>query len=296
MTKKYYPMLLEAYKKDTIWGGHRLKSAYGKATDSDCLGETWELSVRENERCVIKNGEYAGQTLSDILGDEAADFPLLVKFLDAADDLSVQVHPIKNEMWYIVEADEGSELVYGLADKFDRAGLIEAAENRTIGELLTRVKVKPGEVYFIPQGLVHAIGKGILIAEIQENSDVTYRVYDYDRIQKDGRPRELHIEEAADSIRDYTADEITALRYEVSEPNDGLLCASKSFTARIIECKSSLKLERRRFFSHYLCISGNGKIGDTKIKKGDSLFLHEKCEIRTLTTTGGITLIESYPN
>jgi len=294
MQKQYYPMLLEPYYKETIWGGSILKENYNKDTEISPLGETWELSVRENEHCIIKNGCYAGMTLNEYLGDRSVDFPLLVKFLDAADKLSVQVHPIKNEMWYIVEAEPDAELIMGLSEPYDREKLLECAAEGKIDGLMRRVKVKPGECYYIPQGLVHAIGAGILIAEIQENSDITYRVYDYDRRQKDGTLRQLHINEAADVIRDYDQSELEKLQYETMPKESGLLTACKSFVTKLHEVRGSEIIEVHKFFSHLLVLDGEGMVDDVPLNKGNSCIIMEECGSRTITSKNGIKFIESY--
>nr|MBQ4318209.1 class I mannose-6-phosphate isomerase [Clostridia bacterium] len=237
-----------------------------------------------------------GKTLNEFLGSESMDFPLLVKFLDAQDKLSVQVHPIKNEMWYIVEAEPGAELIMGLSEPYDREKLLECAATGKIDGLMKRVKVKPGECYYIPQGLVHAIGAGILIAEIQENSDITYRVYDYERRQKDGTLRQLHINEAADVIRDYSDDELEKLQYEHQPKEDGLLTACRSFTTRLIEVNGEYDLPELDSFGHILCLDGEGSIGDTALRRGDSCFIPKECRAQKLKSSGGMKLILSYPN
>ncbi len=235
---KKYPMLLRPVSKEIIWGGDRLRREYGKTAPFDKIAESWELTVREKEMCVIASGEYTGLPLGayirarrrSVLGKDGAKydrFPLLIKFIDAADRLSIQVHPdneygLKNEgelgkteMWYIMAAEEGAKLVYGLkegctVEEFGAA----VAEGRT-EELLNFVEVHPGETYFIPSGQVHAIGAGILIAEIQQNSNITYRVYDYNRPGADGKPRELHTAKALDVIKLRTKEEIDAIRFAV---------------------------------------------------------------------------------
>ena len=233
-----YPLLLRPVPKEIIWGGDRLRREYGKTAPFEKIAESWELTVREKEMCVIAGGEYAGMTLGEyiasgrrsILGQNGAKydrFPLLIKFIDAADRLSIQVHPDdeyglsregelgKTEMWVILAAEEGAQLVYGLkpgvtTDDFRKA----VAENRT-EDCLNFVNVHAGEVYFIPSGQVHAIGAGILIAEIQQNSNITYRVYDYNRPGADGKPRELHTEKALDVVKLRTPEEIDAIRFSV---------------------------------------------------------------------------------
>ena len=186
---KKYPLKLSAVFKEIIWGGTRLKEEYGKVCDLDKLAESWELTVRPDGMNVITNGEYAGMTLGEYLGEEAKGFPLLIKLIDACDKLSIQVHPNdeyamknegeygKTEMWYIVDALPGSKLVYGLSG-YDPDTFRKALADGECEKYLNYVDVKKGDVFFIPSGCVHAIGAGILIAEIQQSSKVTYRVYD----------------------------------------------------------------------------------------------------------------------
>lgn len=218
----YYPVKMIPYSKSAIWGGTRLIEKYHKPAGLENYAEAWELSCRDGKMSIAANGPLAGKTLGEIieiLGNKSVSpeydggrFPLLVKFIDSASALSVQVHPSdayalehendlgKTEMWYIMDADEGSELVIGM-NEYDKTKLRTAAESGTLELLLHHIKVKPGETYFIPAGLVHAIGGGITLCEIQQNSDVTYRLYDYNRRGSDGKLRELHLDRALDVIR-----------------------------------------------------------------------------------------------
>ena len=213
---KRYPLKLESVNHDILWGGTILSEQYGKPAGK--IAEAWELTVHPQGINRILNGEYQGMLLSEYLGSDA-DFPLMFKLIDACDRLSVQVHPVKTEMWYIVDCKEGATLVYGLQDAFDEASFREALEAGSVESLLRTVPVHKGDVFFIPQGLVHAIGAGILIAEIQENSNVTYRVYDYGRLQN-GKPRELHVDAAMETVRDFTDTEIDARRYACGRGDD----------------------------------------------------------------------------
>ena len=214
-----YPMKLIAPLKDYLWGGTRLRDEYGKDTQLTKVAESWELACHKDGMSVIANGAAAGQTLADwlaeagagALGTKAAKFPyfpLLIKLIDAHDNLSVQVHPDddyalrvegeygKTEMWYIVDAASGAELLYGVQHEITKEEFRRRIEDNRLLDVVRRVPVKKGDVFFIPAGTLHAIGKGILICEIQQNSNTTYRVYDYGRIGTDGRPRDLHIEKA----------------------------------------------------------------------------------------------------
>lgn len=205
--------------KDYIWGGNKLKTVYDKQSDLEVVAESWELSTHPAGVCSIATGEYAGMLLKDylklqgkkVIGTKARvedDIPILIKLIDAKDNLSVQVHPDdayakvhendlgKTEMWYVLEADEGAQLVYGFKEDLTKEDFREAIESNTLSEKLNYVDVHKGDVFFITPGTMHAIGKGIVIAEIQESSNVTYRVYDYGRVGADGKPRQLHIEKA----------------------------------------------------------------------------------------------------
>ena len=233
-----YPLLLRPVPKEIIWGGDRLRREYGKTAPFEKIAESWELTVREKEMCVISGGEYAGMPLGDYIASARRDllglngsktdrFPLLIKFIDAADRLSIQVHPDdayglehegefgKTEMWYIMAAEEGAQLVYGLKEGLTSEDFRRFVEAGRTEEALNFVNVHAGEVYFIPSGQVHAIGAGILIAEIQQNSNITYRVYDYNRPGADGKPRELHTAKALDVVKIRTEEQIREVRFSV---------------------------------------------------------------------------------
>ncbi|MDE7038131.1 MAG: class I mannose-6-phosphate isomerase, partial [Lachnospiraceae bacterium] len=205
--------------KDYLWGGSRLVEEYGKEYEGEVLAETWELSCHPDGPSVIRNGKYTGRTLSeyieregkDVLGTHCRrfrDFPILTKFIDAKDNLSIQVHPdnryaLKNEgqygkteMWYVMDAGKEAFLYYGFKKEISREEFARRIKEDTLLEVLNAVPVQKGDVLFIESGTIHAIGKNILIAEIQQNSNVTYRVYDYGRVGKDGKKRDLHIEKA----------------------------------------------------------------------------------------------------
>ena len=216
-----YPMKLIAPLKDYLWGGTRLRDEYGKETQLTKVAESWELACHRDGKSVIANGAAAGWTLSDWLAEAGTDalgtraakfpyFPLLIKLIDAHDELSVQVHPNddyalrvegeygKTELWYVVDAAPGAELLYGFAHEISKEEFRRRIEDNTLLNVVRHVPVQKGDVFFIPAGTLHAIGKGILICEIQQNSNTTYRIYDYGRIGADGKPRDLHIEKALD--------------------------------------------------------------------------------------------------
>ena len=313
---KKYPLKLTYISKSAIWGGSLLSSKWGKIADGDNIAESWELSVREREMARVTDGEAAGLTLAeyfDLCGYDCVSplyrkgdrFPLLVKLIDAHDRLSVQVHPDdayassvegdsgKTELWYIVDAEEGAEIIYGLAEGKDSADLARAMDGGDIDSVMRRIPVRAGESYFIPAGTVHAIGAGILIAEIQQNSDLTYRVYDYDRRGPDGRLRELHTKKALDVVRPYTEDEVSAIRFSRGR-SDGVICNSKYFKVRVMTVlgEESMRAERDSFTS-LLCIGGEGYIeqGDERyaVSCGDSYFI--PADMGDYRIVGGLSLI-----
>ena len=307
----YYPLKLSSFPKETIWGGDKLSKKFNKS-DFDSLGETWELTVRENEKNIIMNGPLAGLSLNEYIDRytdlSSKEFPVLIKFIDAADKLSVQVHPNdsyakhvgekngKTEMWYIIEAEENASIVYGVSQDPSQQQLQTAMLNGDLDRYLNKTKVSAGDVYFIPGGLVHAIGKGILLAEIQQNSDTTYRFYDYDRKDRHGNKRELHIEKALGAFTQYTEDEIEAIRFSKSSgTNNGTLLAScEHFTVakHTVSNLKSFNIDSLPFLS-LLCTSGSGiirwKNGNEAVKAGDSFYIPQ--ELGSFDISGQLELL-----
>lgn len=292
---------LEPAFKDYLWGGTRLRDEYGKKCDFDKVAESWELSCHKDGNSTVANGEFAGLTLAQyieksgkkVLGtacDRFENFPILIKLIDAKDNLSVQVHPDneyamrvegeygKTEMWYVVDCDEGAQLLYGFKHDISKDEFASRIADNTLLEVTNAVDVKKGDVFFIQSGTLHAIGKGILIAEIQQNSNTTYRIYDYGRVGKDGKPRELHVEKAKD---------VTNLCPAKSYPDtpivekDGysskLLAKCDYFTTYRIDTENEAKLVcDEKSFNSILVLEGTPEISaDTtvKCKKGDSVFI-----------------------
>lgn len=267
------PMKLKAVCKDIIWGGYKLGKAFHKPEGK--IAEAWELTVHPEGINEIENGAYAGRNLADYLGSKE-NFPVMIKLIDACDRLSIQVHPVKTEMWVILDCEPGATLVYGLKDKFDEKAFRAALDNGTVEDLLNYVPVFPGDVFFIPQGLVHAIGKGILIAEIQMNSNVTYRVYDYNRLQN-GKPRELHVDQAMSVIRDFTPEEIDALRFSRGDGGKETIANCPYFRVDRLDLNGSAMIPESAPFTSVVCVEGEGTIGGEKIVKGDSFYLPQGC-------------------
>ena len=314
-----YPLKLNYIAKTAIWGGTVLKEEWGKSCEFDKLSETLELAVRDNAVSVIQNGEYAGLPLSEYLQNtqdavgetttQDGHFPLLVKLIDAADDLSVQVHPDseyakrendlgKTEMWYVISAEPGAKLVYGLADYMDENDFRASVALGQTEKAVKSISVHAGECYFIPSGLVHAIGKGCLVAEIQQNSDVTYRVYDYDRRDATGNPRELHVQKALDVVRAFSEQELHALRFSrFPKLSCGeCLAACPHFEVHLLSLNgySETLCVHDDSFHSLLCIGGEGSIicGNTHypISRGDSYFLPAGMEGYTLCGNAKILL------
>ncbi|MGN0594129.1 MAG: type I phosphomannose isomerase catalytic subunit [Hominimerdicola sp.] len=287
--------------KDYLWGGTRLRDEYGKNCDFDKVAESWELSCHKDGNSIVANGECAGMTLAEyiekngksVLGtncEKFENFPILIKLIDAKDNLSVQVHPNneyamrvegeygKTEMWYIVDCDEGATLLYGFKNEISKDEFAERIANNTLLEVTNAVPVKKGDVFFIEAGTLHAIGKGILIAEIQQNSNTTYRIYDYGRVGKDGKPRELHVEKAKDVT---TLGPAKAYPETPVEQKDGytikLLSKCDYFTTYRVNVESKAVLEAdEKSFNSILVLDGEPEIitdDAVKAKKGDSVFV-----------------------
>lgn len=315
-----YPLRLIPAVKEILWGGHKLKDSYHKSAPFAKLAETWELTVRPEEMNVIENGSAAGMTLAEYIQKngngtvspsyDGQRFPLLIKFIDACDRLSIQVHPDdayglanegelgKTEMWYIVEAEPGASLVYGLKEGLSAEDFAEAVHAGRIGETLRSVEVHAGETYFIPSGQIHAIGAGILIAEIQQNSNVTYRVYDYDRRQADGSLRQLHTEKALDVVKIRTDAEIDAIRYANADGSTTELAACPYFRVRRLSTEDlPASVTPADSFIHLLCVDGEGEIRADgavyPVVQGDSYFLPRGCGECWLTGSMTVLLSET---
>ena len=284
--------------KNYIWGGEKLPQKYGKAVDFRPVAESWELSVHKDGKTRLESGATIDTLDAKIFGTACAEFdffPVLIKLIDAKQNLSVQVHPDneyaaavegdsgKTEMWYVIDAKRDAQLIYGLKDGITREEFAKAIDQKRINAVMNQRPVKAGETFFIPAGMIHAIGAGILIAEIQQNADLTYRVYDFDRLGPDGKLRDLHVDKALDVTRTYTEDEINDIRYARGNTCESgeLLANSVYFSARKLTVDASsdgesLTVTRESFVS-LLCIDGEGEIifgGESyAVRKGDSYYL-----------------------
>lgn len=313
-----YPLLLKAPLKDYLWGGSRLKDEFGFASETDRVAEAWVLSCHKDGMSTVRNGEYAGMSLpeaieamgKECLGKRAAAFPyfpLLIKLIDAKDRLSVQVHPddeyaLKNEgeygkteMWYVVDCEDNAQLIYGFNREIDKAEFARRIKDNTLTEVCNYVPVKKGDVFFIEAGTLHAIGKGILIAEIQQNSNTTYRVSDYGRLGADGKPRPLHIDKALA----VTETGIPKTEYgqvgEIREYAFGTvrrLAACDKFTAQLLSLNGSAALSAAESFQALLVLEGEAMLsytqGTFRVSKGDCVFVPANSRI---TISGSAEII-----
>ena len=303
------PLKLRPVTKQIIWGGTRLAREYGKGTPGEKIAESWELTSREDGVNIISGGEYDGKLFSEYLGEnpdavgtkyKGDRFPLLIKLIDAEADLSIQVHPDdkyarehttdlgKTEMWYIVDALPGAHIIYGMKEKYPREVVEKAITSGTLESLMNYVPVKKGETYFIPSGTVHAICRGILIAEIQQDSNITYRVYDYNRRQPDGTLRKLHIEDALNVLE--TVD-LSDVPYE---KGGDVIAKCRYFTVHKYEDEKRELSAGAGSFIHLLTVGGNAKIScdgaEYALSLGEGLFIPAGLGEFTLDADGATVL------
>lgn len=317
MNHQKMPLLLRPSGKDYLWGGRRLNDEFEKGIELTPLAETWECSTHPDGPCYVAQGAEAGKTLAQVLrahpeylglrhsGEDT--LPILIKFIDAKQDLSVQVHPSdayaqerengqlgKTEMWYVLDAGKNAKLVYGLRQDMTRETLKKTITDGTIMKYLQKVPICKGDVFFIPAGTIHAIGAGALVAEIQENSNLTYRLYDYDRVDKSGKKRQLHIDKALEVADLHGSAEpkqpMRVLKYRQGVASE-LLSRCKYFEVY----RMLLNTERRQTV-HYcadelafrvlLCVNGCGSItyegGSITFYKGDCIFVPANSQILAL--------------
>ena len=303
-----YTLKLKPALKDYLWGGTRLKTEYKMESDLEKVAEAWVLSTHKDGAGIVLNGELAGKTLTeavelfgkDCLGENGKKFsyfPILIKLIDAKDDLSVQVHPNdeyalrvegeygKTEMWYIVDCEEGATLYYGFKEEITKDEFRAKIADNTITDVLNKVSVKKGDVFFIPSGTIHAIGSGILIAEIQQNSNTTYRVSDYGRLGADGKPRPLHIDKAV---------EVTSLTPPPVQTDlpKGTLAECDYFKVRLFSTNDENQIEvDSSSFTSLLCLDGEVTFNGVTLVKGDCAFI--PANSGKITFSGSATLIES---
>jgi mannose-6-phosphate isomerase len=298
------PMKLKAACKDYIWGGNRLRLEYGQQSEAEKVAESWMLSAHPDGPSVIENGEDKGMTLQQylqkagesVLGTDCAKFPyfpVLIKLIDAKDKLSIQVHPDdvyarahgggfgKTEMWYILDCEPGAGLYYGFDHEISREEFARRINDGTLEEVLHRAEVHPGDMFFIKAGTLHAIGAGILLAEVQQNSNLTYRIYDYGRLGKDGKPRELHVEQAKEVTQLKPADCPVGPRGSREERKGYsrlLLASCPVFTVYEMKVENAELNADETSFHSLICLDGEAdllKEGKPvlSLKKGESVFI-----------------------
>ncbi|MEC7755115.1 type I phosphomannose isomerase catalytic subunit [Roseivirga sp. UBA1976] len=326
MSKRYlYPLKFETIFKEKIWGGTKIRDVLGKDFSplKNC-GETWEISGVKGNLSKVAEGVLAGSTLpelieefkGDLVGDKVYEafgneFPLLVKFIDAAQDLSIQVHPDdklakerhnslgKSEMWYVFQADPGSSLISGFKRETNREEYLQYLNSGKLTELLNREQVHPGDCFYLPAGRVHTIGKGLLLAEIQQSSDITYRIYDFDRVDDEGNKRELHTEQALDAL-DYNAysDYKTPYKKRLNEVVP--LVDSQYFQTNLLEFTTGIIREHyeRDSFVIYTCFEGEAELQTegltTNICMGDAVLLPRKFKEVHIRAKSGFKMLETF--
>ncbi len=304
---------LKPVTKQIIWGGDKLSREFGIGKEGESIAEAWELTCREDGDNLILDGEYKDRLFSEYLKENPnaigkkntlSKFPLLIKLIDARSDLSIQVHPDdeyaslhttdygKTEMWYIVDCEENAHLIYGLKDKYTREELENAIKEGTLENMMNYVDVHKGDVFFIPSNTVHAICSGILIAEIQQNSNITYRLYDYNRRQKDGSLRPLHIEDGLNCALRYEEGKIVSKRY------GDTISDNPYFKVRVKEIKGSDILNSdENSFIHVMCIDGECDVSNSEksihVKKGGSIFMSANSDKYVLCSEGCKLVISS---
>lgn len=296
-----YPIKLNPYVSETIWGGKKLIEEYGVKTEKNNAAEGWMLSCHEAGSSTVANGEFAGKSFADVVkenpvlcgknAENFSDFPILIKFIDAMDNLSVQVHPTKEycektgrgqsktECWYIIDAEEDAYLILGFKDKITPEEFKSAIENNTLTDYVSKVPVKKGDFFFIESGTLHAICKGILLAEVQESSNTTYRIYDYNRVGNDGKPRELHVEDGAavTKLEKYTQPDFCK-GVSLDTPERRLLADCPLFKVWKLDLNGETGgIADENSFVSLLIMDGNGTLevcGETiSLTKGESIFI-----------------------
>ena len=325
-----YPLKFKPYLCTKVWGGEKIAPFKGIYTTRNRIGESWEISAVEGHVSIVENGPLAGKSLTDLMNEYGAalvgrkvfkkygtEFPLLIKFIDAKDDLSVQVHPTdeqaarikpglkgKTEMWYVVGADKGARLLSGLTQEITPEEYEEKVNDKTITDVLGRYDVHPGDVFFLPAGRIHAIGAGTFVAEIQQTSDITYRIYDYGRLGLDGKPRELHIDQAKAAI-DYTVFPDYRTKYSKEKNKETSLVSCKYFTTSLFDVDKpvSKNLSALDSFVVVICVGGKGELVDNEsdgsvhrieLHQGETVLVPATSSTIEFHPDGPMTCLTSY--
>ena len=320
-----YPMTFKPILKKIIWGGSDICPFKGITPIEEGIGESWELSHVEGNYSIVDNGDLEGRTLDELiriygkqlLGEKVmkqfgTTFPLLIKFIDARADLSIQVHPNdelamkrhhsfgKTEMWYVIKAKKDAKLYSGFSQQIDADEYVKRVGDNTIMDVLQRYEVSPGDVFFLPAGRVHAIGAGCFIAEIQQTSNITYRIYDYDREDANGKGRELHTELAKDAI-DYTKLPDYRTHYKAHTNATVELANCKYFTTNLLDLDTTMvrNFAELDSFVVYICMEGKASLRDNKgnellIHQGQTVLIPADTDVVTISPISKVKFMETY--
>lgn len=317
---KLYPLQFEPILKERIWGGTKLKTFLNKPITSNITGESWEISTVENDVSIVANGIFKGKSLNELINElpEAVlgtkvyaqfgkQFPLLFKYLDAREDLSIQLHPNdelakkrhnsfgKTEMWYVMQADADARLIVGFKEKSSPSAFIQNLNNKTLLHILDTKKVKQGDVFMLETGTIHAIGAGIVVAEIQQTSDITYRVYDFDRVDANGNKRELHLDLALEALN---YEKIEAQRlYSKTENVSNEVVNCNYFTTNFIPLDGTTEINKNQTsFTVYMCVDGDFQLtvyGESyTYQKGDTVLI--PASLTDFQLSGKASILEIY--
>lgn len=319
-----YPLKFRPIFKQTIWGGNKLRDYLHKTLAPENTGESWELSAVKGNVSVAKNGPLAGKDLDflckhfgpELLGEKVCartgnDFPLLFKFIDAAKDLSVQVHPNdelarsrhnsfgKTEMWYVLQADKGARLMSGFSEETDKAEYPQLVQSGEILDRLGSYEVTAGDCFFIPSGRIHAIGAGLVVAEVQQTSDITYRIYDYHRKGPDGKERQLHTDLALDAV-DFAVQPDARTHY-IARLNQAVTAVQcPFFTVNVLELQGTVQrnLQEQKSFVVYMCAKGQAELEcaghKLPLQTGETILIPARCADNILLLAQQAKLLEVY--
>jgi mannose-6-phosphate isomerase len=317
---KLYPLQFEPILKERIWGGIKLKTLLDKSINSNITGESWEISTVQNEVSIVANGSLKGKSLVDLISDypEAIlgksiynkfgkQFPLLFKYIDAREDLSIQVHPNdilakknhnsfgKTEMWFVIQADEDSRLIIGFKEDSSPESYLEKLNNKSLLDILDTKIVNPGDAFMLDTGTIHAIGAGIVIAEIQQTSDITYRVFDFDRVDVNGKRRELHNDLALEALN-YKKTAVQRY-YDKSKNISNNVVNCDYFTTNFIPLEGQINIRKTDdCFTVYMCVEGDFVLNANNqlysYRKGDTVLL--PAQLTNFELSGKASILEIY--
>lgn len=320
MYQHLYPLQFEPILKERIWGGEKLKTKFNKSSVSKTTGESWEISAVDGNISLVSNGIFKGKLITELielypnelLGTSVfkrfgSHFPLLFKFLDAKEDLSIQVHPNdelamerhnslgKTEMWYVMQADKEAKIIVGFKENSNQDEYLKYLENNTLPDILNQIQVQEGDVYFLETGTVHSIGAGLVIAEIQQTSDITYRLYDFERKDLNGNKRELQVDLALEAIN-YQQLETQKIYFKEGNQSN-LIVECPYFTTNFIPLRDFLEVKKNgESFTVYMCVDGNFDIetneNNFSYKKGETVLI--PAALQNYVLSGNASILEIY--